>query len=307
MPRVTVIMATYNWSTVLPYSIASVLGQTFGDFELLVVGDGCTDDSEQVVVSVADRRVHWHNLETNSGHQSAPNNEGIRQASGEVIAYLGHDDLWLPGHLAHLLAAIDDGARIAHATVLAVSPSGRSSAFPGAGWVYERGVNIPPTSVAHERALIDAVGGWRPPSETGLLEPEADLWQRMSAIGHPPTWVRRLTCIKLAAGHRRGVYRARPNHEQAYWLARIRASADPETSLIAASDEDYVIVRERARDLVIQGVERRYREFVRVVGPRLRVRTRLRRLGILPPAKPPAVPTAQQRWLATRRYKGIDD
>ncbi|HYC91914.1 MAG TPA: glycosyltransferase [Thermoanaerobaculia bacterium] len=41
MPRVTVIMATYNWSTVLPYSIGSVLAQTFTDFELLVIGDGC--------------------------------------------------------------------------------------------------------------------------------------------------------------------------------------------------------------------------------------------------------------------------
>ena len=62
MPRVTVIIATYNWSTVLPYSIASVLDQRFGDFEVLVIGDGCTDDSEQVVSSVADARVHWHNL-----------------------------------------------------------------------------------------------------------------------------------------------------------------------------------------------------------------------------------------------------
>jgi len=42
-PRVTVIMATYNWATVLPYSIGSVLDQTFTDFELLVIGDGCTD------------------------------------------------------------------------------------------------------------------------------------------------------------------------------------------------------------------------------------------------------------------------
>lgn len=45
-PHVTVIIATYNWSNVLPYAIGSVLGQTMQDFELLVVGDGCTDDSE---------------------------------------------------------------------------------------------------------------------------------------------------------------------------------------------------------------------------------------------------------------------
>ena len=49
MPRVTVMIATYNWATVLPYSIGSVLDQTYRDFELLVTGDGCTDESAEVV------------------------------------------------------------------------------------------------------------------------------------------------------------------------------------------------------------------------------------------------------------------
>src|ERR1041384_1641145 len=55
MPRVTVIIPPYNWSTVLPYSIGSVLDQTFTDFELLVIGDGCTDDSEAVVARATRR------------------------------------------------------------------------------------------------------------------------------------------------------------------------------------------------------------------------------------------------------------
>src|SRR5687767_7950927 len=108
-PRVTVVMATYNWSSVLPYSIASVLEQTFTDFELLVVGDACTDDSAEVVNAIGDPRVRWIDLQPRAGHQSGPNNEGIRQARGEFIAYLGHDDLWLPHHLASALAALDEG------------------------------------------------------------------------------------------------------------------------------------------------------------------------------------------------------
>ena len=109
LPRVTVIISTYNWGTVLPYSISSVLRQSFTDFEILVVGDGCTDDSEQVVTAITDPRVRWINLAVNDGHQSAPNNEGVRQSRGSIIAYLGHDDLWLPHHLEMIVTAIDWG------------------------------------------------------------------------------------------------------------------------------------------------------------------------------------------------------
>src|SRR5215210_8057805 len=112
-PRVTVVIATYNWSTVLPYSIGSVLDQTFTDFELLVVGDGCTDDSERVVAEIRDPRVRWIDIAP-TGHQSGPNNEGLRQARGELIAYLGHDDLWMPHHLEqHLRHDLDFTCSIA--------------------------------------------------------------------------------------------------------------------------------------------------------------------------------------------------
>src|SRR6185436_5194467 len=107
MPRVTVIIPTYNWSSVLPFSIGSVLRQTFLDFELLVLGDGCTDDSESVVSRTGDERVRSINLPANTGHQSGPNNEGLRQARGEIVAYLGHDDLWLPHHLASIVSTFD--------------------------------------------------------------------------------------------------------------------------------------------------------------------------------------------------------
>jgi glycosyltransferase involved in cell wall biosynthesis len=112
-PRVTVIIPTYNWSSVLPYSIGSVLAQTFTDFELLVVGDGCTDDSAAVVGAIEDPRVRWIDLQPGTGHQSGPNNEGLRQGRGELIAYLGHDDLWFRHHLSAAVAALDAGGDLA--------------------------------------------------------------------------------------------------------------------------------------------------------------------------------------------------
>jgi glycosyltransferase involved in cell wall biosynthesis len=217
-PAVTIIIATYNWSTVLPYSIASALEQTFSDFELLVIGDGCTDDSEQVVAAIEDPRVRWINLPVRFGHQSGPNNEGIRQAQGKYIAYLGHDDLWLPHHLAVLVAALDAGADVAHSMLSIVEPDG--SVAPG---------SLPPTSVAHRRSMMDVIGEWGDYRKL-IVVPEQDLWARATSAGMRFTFVRRLTAIKLGASTRRNVYKDRPCHEQAAWLARIRSEPDLETT-----------------------------------------------------------------------------
>lgn len=107
LPGITVIIPTYNWATVLPFSIGSVLGQTRADFEILVIGDGCTDESAAVVAAIRDRRVQWVNLPSNTGHQAGPNTEGLHRARGKYIAYLGHDDLWLPRHLELLVGALE--------------------------------------------------------------------------------------------------------------------------------------------------------------------------------------------------------
>src|SRR5439155_6617459 len=181
-----------------------------------------------------DPRVQWHNLDTNTGHQTGPNNEGIRRASGDVIAYLGHDDLWLPHHLQVLLEAVDRGARIAHAATLWVAPDRRPAVWPHQAWIYERGTWITPTTLVHDRALAERVGGWRLPVDTGALASEGELWQRMAAAWLRPRLVPRLTSVKLPAVLRRDVYRHRPNHEQETWLRRIRDADDPERSLLDA-------------------------------------------------------------------------
>ena len=222
MPRVTVIMATYNWSTVLPFSIGSALAQTFTDFELLVVGDGCTDDSARVVAAIEDPRVRWIDLQPATGHQSGPNNEGLRQARGELIAYLGHDDLWLPHHLASAVAAIDAGADLAHSILAMVLPEGRPQPITPvpSGW-------MPPSCVVHRRRMTEDIGVWRDYRETPV-NPEHELWLRAAAAGYTFAFVPRMTGVKIPASMRRDVYRDRPCHEQAAWLARIRSEPDLE-------------------------------------------------------------------------------
>jgi glycosyltransferase involved in cell wall biosynthesis len=242
MPRVTIIIPTYNWSSVLPYSIGSALAQTFADFELLVIGDGCTDDSETIATSTGDPRVRWINI-ARTGHQSGPNNEGLRQARGEWIAYLGHDDLWLPHHLEVLVSAMMRGAALAHTLVALVPPNDGVITIAATRW-------RPPSSVMHRRDVVLAQGGWRDFREVRVT-PEEDLWARVEAGGARVELVPRLSVIKFPASWRRRVYHDRPSHEQAKWLQRIREEPDLEVvqlaSFVARQKPSFV---ERARRLI---------------------------------------------------------
>jgi glycosyltransferase involved in cell wall biosynthesis len=231
MPRVSVIIATYNWSSVLPYSIGSVLRQTFADFEVLVVGDGCTDDSEQVVRNIGDPRVQWFNLPTNTGHQGGPNNEGLRRARGEIIAYLGHDDLWFPHHLQTAIRAFDDQhADVAYALVASIGPDDRF-VLPCVPQP-RRGLFSPPSGMLHRREVTERAGGWRNYRDL-RIGPETDLFRRANEMGCTFVPVSRLGALKFPAIWREGVYRTRPSHEQAAWTLTMLEDAALEASVMA--------------------------------------------------------------------------
>lgn len=293
-PRVTVVIPTYNYAEALAYSIASVLDQTFGDYELLVVGDGCTDDSERVATTTGDPRVHWINLPARTGHQAGPNNEGLHRARGAVVAYLGHDDLWLPNHLETLTGVVESGVPAAHTSALWVCPGRPCSRWPEPGWSYTRGAFVAPTSMAIRRRVGVEIGGWRDPTRTGYLDPESDLLARVYDVAGPPSWVPRVTCVKLSAGERRDVYRTRPTHEQAYWLAQIRDADDPERAITAHVGRAYGPAGyDLADDSAIAPVGLHQRVWR---SARYRVRKRLGLTTALP---------AKTRIRSQQRFKGV--
>ncbi len=231
VPRVSVVIATYNWSSVLPYAIGSVLRQTYDDFEVVVVGDGCTDDSEAVVRAIGDPRVRWTNLPVNSGHQGTPNNEGIRQARGELIAYLGHDDLWFPHHLDASVRALDQAA--ADVTYSLVACIGPDAAFilPTIPQPRRRTFS-PPSGMVHRRIVAERTGGWAHYRQLRVA-PETEFFRRAFDAHFLFRYVPRLTVVKFPAVWRAGVYRTRPSHEQAEWSARMQAEPDLEAQLMA--------------------------------------------------------------------------
>jgi glycosyltransferase involved in cell wall biosynthesis len=226
MPRVTVIIPTFNYAEVLPFSMGSVLRQTFREFELLVIGDHCTDSSEAVVTSVGDPRVRWINLEKSAGHQSGPNNRGLKEARGELIAYLGHDDLWLPNHLELLVRTIDSGADLTYGITEMVEAEGRAPTFAPEELEYVPGIWVPPSSVVHRKQMVIEAGGWRHYCEVRGTEPESELWGRLHARGARIRLTRRLTAVKFPAALRKDVYAKRPTREQKAWSERIQYEGD---------------------------------------------------------------------------------
>jgi glycosyltransferase involved in cell wall biosynthesis len=98
-PLFSVVIATYNRAGLLPRAITSVLSQTYQNFELIVVDDCSTDNTEEVVGAFKkDGRIIYHRLIENKG-PSAARNKGLDLAKGDYIAFLDSDDELLPGAL----------------------------------------------------------------------------------------------------------------------------------------------------------------------------------------------------------------
>ena len=183
-PFFTVVVATFERGRHIVPTIEAVLDQTFGDFELLVVGDGVADDTLDQVPR-GDPRIGIIALPWNSGSQAMPNNVGIAAARGRYVAYLGSDDIWMPNHLAAL-------AELFEATRCDVAVSGCAyHGPPGTDLVWVTGLTekldarrdfLPPTSIAHRSSLGLEIGGWRAP-DTMAAPVDVDFLMRAAEAG----------------------------------------------------------------------------------------------------------------------------
>jgi glycosyltransferase involved in cell wall biosynthesis len=110
-PLVSVILPTHNRASVLSRAIRSVLAQTYRNLELIVVDDASTDNTPDVIKRFLDSRLRYVRLPQNR-RVAAARNVGIREAAGEVLAFLDDDDYWLIQKLERqvpaLLGASDD-------------------------------------------------------------------------------------------------------------------------------------------------------------------------------------------------------
>lgn len=112
MPKISVIMPAYNAEKYIKEAIDSILTQTYGDFELIVLNDCSRDSTEQIILSFADDRIVYLKNEQNMG-VAATLNRGLSVAKGEYVARMDADDVSLPERFAQQVAYLDANPDVA--------------------------------------------------------------------------------------------------------------------------------------------------------------------------------------------------
>ena len=182
------IVPAYNASRTVGAAVDSVLAQTFGDFELIVIDDGSRDDTAEVVRARGDVRVNC--VRTANGGVSAARNRGLDLAAGSFVAFLDADDAWQPVKLEHQHRALTElpqtGLCFAATEIVDdhLRPTGFQAAVkrPDYGEALLLEGNIiagSASSVMARASVINQAGGFDPRLS---LCADWDMWLRMSAI-----------------------------------------------------------------------------------------------------------------------------
>lgn len=132
---VSIIMPSYNTGRFLSETIRSVLAQTYTNWELLLVDDASTDNTDEVVMAfLTDSRIRYIKNETNRG-AAVSRNRALREAKGKWIAFLDSDDLWMPDKLEKQIAFMtENGYHFSYTNYIEIDeesrPNGKSVTGP---------------------------------------------------------------------------------------------------------------------------------------------------------------------------------
>ncbi len=201
---VSVVIPTYNYAAFLPGAVEGVRAQEWDDLEIVVVDDGSTDETPEVLEALAreNRNFRWFRQE-NAG-AAAARNRGIEEARGEFVAFLDADDLWLPGKLTAQFAALAErpAAAFSYTDVTLRHPNGTDEDL--ACGVPEQplllqllGGNLFATpTVLARRECFREVGLFDASLRTGE---DWDMWLRLAAHFEHARVARPLTVIRVAA------------------------------------------------------------------------------------------------------------
>jgi glycosyltransferase involved in cell wall biosynthesis len=190
MPMVDVIIPAYNAAKYLPVAIESVVAQTFEDWRILLVDDGSTDNTAEVVAPFIERlgpKLKY--IKQPNGGLPAARNSAIRNSSAEFLALLDADDIWLPDRLMESLKSFEGRPQVglsygfnsridAEGTIIdTFSPKHKYAEGRIAPYIYMRRVQLPCPTITFRRRCVDEVGMF---DETLRATEDRDLWLRIA-------------------------------------------------------------------------------------------------------------------------------
>lgn len=236
-PLVSAVVATYNRADLVAQTLDSILAQSYSDLEVIVVDDGSTDGTGEMIRERYGDRVRY--VHQDNAGPSAARNWGIEQARGEYIAFLDDDDLWLPTKIEEQVAALerapdcvvcyarcevlgDDGAGTGE--VFAVSDEGRSGDV--FSLVLRRTAMLLPT-VMVRRATLHEVGLFDPAL---IIGEDTDLFLRLM-LRHPAVYLRKtLALVREHEARNTRDHKRRGRHLRArvYIMAKLFDAVPPD-------------------------------------------------------------------------------
>jgi glycosyltransferase involved in cell wall biosynthesis len=206
MPKVSVIIPTYNRASVVQEAIQSVLDQTYTDYEVIVVDDGSTDNTRRAILDLTEHGRKVRYVYQRHRGRSAARNLGLRWARGEYIAFLDSDDRFLPHKLHVQVSALKENPDfgMAYCSTLEMDKRGHTleadshSRTSLSGWIYPellfiKGTIIKTPSVMVRADILSEIGSF---DETMDVCEDLDLWRRIARrykilqIEEPLTMVR---------------------------------------------------------------------------------------------------------------------
>jgi glycosyltransferase involved in cell wall biosynthesis len=187
MPTITIVIPTYNRANLVGQALRSVFSQTYRDFEVIVVDDGSTDDTVDVLQPLVEQGLIRYVYQKNQG-ESAARNRGIAEAKGQYIAFLDSDDLFEPTKLEIQLQYLRDHSEVGlvHSGFTKFENNNDDLGYRDTSWfsgmIYPQillywTTLIPPSTVLIPKNIFEVVGLF---DNSLRIGPDLDMWRRIA-------------------------------------------------------------------------------------------------------------------------------